>query len=996
MRQPIRNASVLPVLRALAVSIAYFLGAEIGFALTPQPQPVSTLWPPNAILLGALVLTPRRSWPLLIAAAFPAHLLSELNSGVPVGMLLSWFVSNCAEALIGAAIILRYIDRPVRLDSVRRVAIFVVGGAIVPALLSSFLDAGLVELNHFGADSYWNVWSSRFFSNLLAILAIVPVMLTWGDFLPLRVRSTPPRRLIEAAWLAVGLALVCVFVFEEPSGGLAAMPALLFAPLPFLFWASVRFGPAGVSSCLLVFALMSVWGAIHGRGPFDERSIADNVFSLQLFLIINFIPLLTLTAVIRERAAAVEEARRTAQQLQIALTAARMGTWEWDLVQGSGTISPAGSDLIGIERPSTYKHFIEELVHPDDRTSVEAAVLCALEEDLPYEAEFRVTNGDGVKWVHNKGVVLRNADGLATRMIGVSTDVTARKYAEAALLREATLRESESRFRILADAMPQIVWTARPDGQVDYFNRRWYEFTDTKPGPITDQTWLAVVHPADRGDFSAAWRGCVASGRPHEHEARFWSARHAGYRWHLDRAIPVHDDSGAIMRWYGTSTDIDDHKRAEQSLRRSESELRILSEYLEQRVAQRTAQLTTANATLREEIDVRLRIEAALRASEERFAKAFRASLDAIAIVQYPSMRIVEINDRWEMLFGYRRSEAIGATVEDLSIYASRAEGDDVSGCVAAQGYVREFELDLRRKNGATLRAVLAAETVTVDGQPCLIMMVRDITERRRAERELEVQRHELAHLGRVALLGELSGAVAHELNQPLAAILTNARVAQRMMAGDKPDQAMLREILEDMVADSLRAGSVIHRVRGLIRKDDAIRQLVSPNDVVADVLDLAHSDLIRRGVTVASDLSPSVPEVSADRVQLQQVLLNLIVNACDAMADNAPRDRTLTVTTAEEGNTVRISVTDRGPGVAAGLIDAVFEPFVTSKPQGLGLGLAICRSIIGAHGGRIWAANNSGRGATFSFALPVPFATPNQAHTASIRSAALLEPAAN
>ncbi len=984
------------MLRALAVSIAYFLGAELGFALTPQPTPVSTLWPPNALLLGALLLSPKRSWPLLIAVVFPAHLLSELNSGVPIGMVLSWFVSNCAEALIGAAILRRYIDGPIRLDSVRRVALFVVGGAMVPALLSSFLDAGLVKFNHFGTGAYWDVWSTRFFSNALATLAIVPVMLTWGAALPIRVRSISPRRAIEAAWLAVGLALVCLFVFAEPSGGLAMMPALLFAPLPFLFWAAVRFGPAGVSFSLLVFAFVSVWGAIHGRGPFDERSIADNVFSLQLFLIINFIPLLTLTAVMRERAEAVEEARHSARQLQIALTAARMGTWEWDLVGGSATLSPAASELIGLDRARTYHQFIDQLVHPDDRASVEAAVLCALEEDLPYEAEFRVKNGDGFRWLHNKGIVLRNSDGLATRMIGVATDITARKFAEAALLREATLRESESRFRILADAMPQIVWTARTDGQIDYFNRRWYEFTDTKPGPITDQTWLAVVHPADRSEFGAAWRSCVATGRPHETEARFWSARHAGYRWHLDRAIPLRDDAGTILRWYGTSTDIDDHKRAEQSLRRSESELRILSEYLEQRVAQRTAQLTTANATLREEIDVRLRIEAALRASEERFAKAFRASLDAIAIVQYPSMRIVEINDRWELLFGYRRSEAIGSTVDDLSIYASRAESDDVSGCIAAQGFIREFELDLRRKNGVTLHAVLAAETVAVDGQPCLIMMVRDITERRRAERELEVQRHELAHLGRVALLGELSGAVAHELNQPLAAILTNARVAQRMMANGKPDEAMLREILEDMVADSLRAGSVIHRVRGLIRKDDAIRQMVNPNEVIADVLDLAHSDLIRRGVSVANDLSMSLPEVSADRVQLQQVLLNLVVNACDAMADNAPRDRMLTVATAEEGNTVRIAVSDRGPGVAAGLIDAVFEPFVTSKPQGLGLGLAICRSIIGAHGGRIWAANNSGRGATFSFILPVPLSATAQASAASLRVPSLLEPAAS
>ena len=214
MRQRKGNASVLPVLRALAVSIAYFLGAEIGFALTPQLQPVSTLWPPNAVLLGALLLAPKRSWPLLVAAVFPAHLLSELNSGVPLGMVLSWYVSNCAEALIGAMIIRRYVDGPVRLDSVRRVALFVVGGAVLPALLSSFLDAGFVKLNHFGTGGYWEVWSARFWSNVLAILAVVPVMLTWGDHLPIRIRSIPPRRAIEAAWLAVGLGLVCLFVFE--------------------------------------------------------------------------------------------------------------------------------------------------------------------------------------------------------------------------------------------------------------------------------------------------------------------------------------------------------------------------------------------------------------------------------------------------------------------------------------------------------------------------------------------------------------------------------------------------------------------------------------------------------------------------------------------------------------------------------------------------------------------------------------------------------------
>jgi C4-dicarboxylate-specific signal transduction histidine kinase len=224
-----------------------------------------------------------------------------------------------------------------------------------------------------------------------------------------------------------------------------------------------------------------------------------------------------------------------------------------------------------------------------------------------------------------------------------------------------------------------------------------------------------------------------------------------------------------------------------------------------------------------------------------------------------------------------------------------------------------------------------------------------------------------------VALLGELSGAMAHELNQPLAAILANARAAQRMLAHDDFDRVEVRAILDDIVSDDRRAGAVIQRVRALIRKDETRMHGVMPNDLVADVLDLAHSDLIQRSVTVVTRLSPTVPEVQGDRVQLQQVLLNLIVNACDAMADNPLDHRPLFVTTkAVAPDAIRISIADGGTGITVQPIDEVFQPFVTSKRHGLGLGLAICRSIVDAHGGRMWAVNNPGTGATFHVLLPV------------------------
>jgi PAS domain S-box-containing protein len=607
-----------------------------------------------------------------------------------------------------------------------------------------------------------------------------------------------------------------------------------------------------------------------------------------------------------------------------------------------------------------------------DRPIVQQAIARAITEEKPYEAEFRTIQPDGtVRWVLGKGTIVRDSKGRATRMLGVNADVTERKLAEKALRDESALRESEARFRALADATPQIVFTARPDGAIDYFNRKWYELTGTVPGEITEDTWLDILHPSDRVPIRQAWIDDIRAERPHESEARFWSAADGAYRWHLARALPMRDESGAIVQWYGTGTDIDDHKRVEQALRKSEASLQVLRNELEFRVAARTLELSRTNQTLREEIDVRERTENALRASEERFAKAFHTSLDAISIARQADATILEINDRWEALFGYTRDETIGRTVGDLSIHVDEEDRRRLADLMRAQGSVSGLELNMCGRDGKKLRAVMAAETVEMAGELCFITTIRDITEQRRAEQEIAAQRHELAHLGRVALLGELSGALAHELNQPLAAILANARAAQRMLAQDGPDMAELRAILDDIVSDDRRAGAVIRRVRALIRKDETAFQPVSVNEIVDDVLDLAHSDLIHRGVSVTTRLSDDVPLVLGDRVQLQQVLLNLLVNGCDAMVDVDPVDRVLVLTTSTDDTGVRLSVRDNGTGISAEPLDVVFEPFMTSKEHGLGLGLAICRSILEVHGGRMWAVNNGGRGATFHVSLP-------------------------
>lgn len=247
-----------------------------------------------------------------------------------------------------------------------------------------------------------------------------------------------------------------------------------------------------------------------------------------------------------------------------------------------------------------------------------------------------------------------------------------------------------------------------------------------------------------------------------------------------------------------------------------------------------------------------------------------------------------------------------------------------------------------------------------------------DITERKRAEAEAEQQRRELAHLTRVSAMGVLSGALAHELNQPLTAILSNAQTAARLISRTPIDTAEIASIIDDIVADNKRAGQIIQHLRSLLKKDTAEKVPLAINDVILDVLAIYRSDLIFRGVAVSRRLSDGLPEILGDPIQLQQVILNLIMNACDAM-DVIPReDRLLVITSELDGPAIRISITDLGHGIPASAIDKVHQPFFTTKTLGLGLGLPICNWILEAHGGRLVANNNPDRGTTFAIVLPI------------------------
>ena len=286
---------------SVLISVAYYLTAKIGFVFSLQPGSVSTLWMPNSILLAGLLLTDRRWWWLVVLVCLPAHISAELESGVPTRMILSWFISNSFQALIAAALINYFLPADIRLDRTKHLAAFLIFGAFLAPFLASFLDAALVKLNISDPHTYWELWKIRFLSNVLATLTLVPFILEWVQTDFRRLKRAPPLRFVEAGLLLLVLFGVGYIVFNSLQTPFVNRPASLYWPLPFLVFATVRFGLRGVTTVLLLVTFMAIIGSTRGGGPFSASTPSENALSIQIFLILVSVPLLALAAIIKER-----------------------------------------------------------------------------------------------------------------------------------------------------------------------------------------------------------------------------------------------------------------------------------------------------------------------------------------------------------------------------------------------------------------------------------------------------------------------------------------------------------------------------------------------------------------------------------------------------------------------------------------------------------------------------------------------------------------------
>ena len=662
--------SALPSLRILASILAagaiYYLATRAAWVMTFPDSKVSLFFPPHAILVSILLLVPTRHWWAYLLAAVSSHFVATQQAQWPLFYALQAEAYDAVTIALTAAAIRMLNKSPLHLLSLRDAVLFVLIAVILIPAGTAPWGAAITVAYGYGTE-FWVEWRNLTISNAVTTIVLVPVILIGVQHFKAGFK-TEPGRIVEAALLVLGILAVGWLAFDASPAGPDTSPALLYAPIPLLIWAALRFGPGGMSASVLLITIIAIWGTMQGRGPFLAQAPAENAFALQLFILMAATPLLLLSIVIAEERRSKEAARVTEERMSLATESAQLVLWDWDLTRDIVWIQDRG--IFGFPPDTAVDHAtLGGSVHPDDRAVRDAAIQRALANGGHYESEFRVILRDG--------------------------------------------------------------------------------------------------------------------------------------------------------------------------------------------------------------------------------------------------------SERW----------------------------------IAARG---------------------RSPTVSVNGKPARILGIAiDITRQKQAAEEAQLQREELAHLSRVATMSVLSGSLAHELNQPLTSIIANTQAGKNIASRDAPDLAEVRAIFADVGSAASRAGDIIARMRTLLRRGQVALQPVDVKESLEELLRLTRTDLIARGVSVTDLAIGDLPPVTSDRVQLQQILLNLIKNACDAMQANAADDRKLTLTASVEQDELRIGVLDCGVGLPDD-VESLFQPFHSTKEGGLGMGLSICRTLVSAHGGRLWAEPGAPRGAAFYVALPL------------------------
>ena len=643
-------------------------------------------------------------------------------------------------------------------------------------------------------------------------------------------------------------------------------------------------------------------------------AVSDNAASKRIGVGIDVTDHEILTQELRRREANLAEAQRLS----------RTGSFGW---------KPSGEELVCSEE--TYrileynpveKLTIDKIIqrtHPEDRILVRETAERASRTGGTMDFTHRLLFADGrVKHVHVRAKPLLTAC-HELEFAGAVTDITERITAE------EKIRRNERELRTLIDVMPACVGTVLPDGTADYLSQRWLDYFGQTREEAMGWGWARVVHPDDVDRVLANWQAGLASGEPVEQELRCRRADGI-YRWFLNHNLPLHDDEGKIVKWYGVLFDVNSLKETEHALQMREHELVGVIETI-------PSMLWSTSPT----------------------GEATHVSR---RILDYCGVPLEELVKRlWERLtHPDDREETAAAFAKAIS------SGESYSAIHR-----------LRRADGEYRWHHSTAEPLR-DPKGKIIQwygLSIDIDERKRAEDHLRETHIKLAKASRLATVAELAASIAHQLNQPLMSILANAQAAKRWWNAAKPNVTEVSSSIERVIRDACAAGETMQHIRALFKQESFDKRNVDIADILWEVVRVVQEDPKKRDVPIECHFEESLPVVRVDQIQIQQVFINLIVNAIEALeAQEAAPLVVLRTTT--DSNEMLIQVIDNGPGVD--FPDQIFDAFMTTKEKGMGIGLAVSRTIVEAHGGRIWAENNKDSGATFNVALPLSHVCPD------------------
>jgi PAS domain S-box-containing protein len=665
-----------------AVAGLAYLAARLGGALVLYPQNVWPLWPGCALIVSVLLLVPRKSWLPLIAAAFAAFAIYDLQAGVPAGMILRLILADVVE-VVSVALLVSYSFKGVpKLDSIRALTKYSFFAAFVAPIVASFLGA----LAWHG--SYWISWKVSFLSEAIAFLTVPPAIWGWASG-----SSARPRK-SHAYWLEAGALLFALMLFgwlTFVALKTSSPPILLYCFVPFLLWAALRFGLTGVATSMLVIALLSIWGAIHGRGPFTGQGTLENVLSLQLFLLFATVPFMVFAALAEERQRTVADLREDEERIRLGMAAAKMMGWEWDIKSGRNPWSGETRTVMGMSSADTSGSIQDfwDRVHPEDYDQLSKALEIAKRDHLEFEHEFRVIWPDKtVHWLRSAGRFFYTVRGVPERMMGVLRNITVRKLAlEAVRQREAELREAQRLAKI-----GSWKWDIETDTVI--WSEELYRIAGRDPNlpAVSYQEHRELYTPESWERLQRVVEEVLRTGTPYELDLEMIRSDGAKL-WLVARGEALRDYTGRIVHLHGTVQDITERKRAEEELRES----------------------------------------------EERFRSVFQDAGVGMLIVS-PEGRFFAGNQAFSKFIGYTEEELLGLTVQSIThpddwpMFSQRLI-QALSDGLCFQGVEERY----LHKNGQVLFAECSACVIRdVDGKPqYFVAEVIDITGRKRADQTL-------------------------------------------------------------------------------------------------------------------------------------------------------------------------------------------------------------------------------------------------------------------